>query len=90
MAQKPVRSVNSAAYDVLLDVLRAAREENGVTQLALSRSIGEGPMFVRKVEHRERRLDVVEFVAMGRALGIEPRELFDRWLSLVEAQTAVS
>ena len=90
MAQKPVRSVNSAAYDELLDVLRAAREERGVTPFALSKSMGEGPMFVHKVEHRERRLDVVEFVAMGRALGLDPRELFDRWLCLVDARNGAT
>ena len=81
MAQKPVRSVNSAAYDALLEVLRAERERAGETSHSLSKAMGEGPMFVHKVEHRERRLDVVEFVELARALGIEPRELFDRWLA---------
>ena len=83
MANKPVRSVNSAAYDALLEVLRAAREQSGQTTSSLSKAMGEGPMFVHKVEHRERRLDVVEFAEMARTLGIEPRELFDRWLILL-------
>lgn len=86
VAKRPVRSVNSAAYDALLDVLRAERERAGETPFSLSKAMGEGPMFVRKVEHRERRLDVVEFMDMAVALGVEPRELFDRWLSRVEAQ----
>jgi transcriptional regulator with XRE-family HTH domain len=41
-----------------------------MSQRALAEALGKPPSWVAKVEQRERRLDILEFVAVARALGI--------------------
>jgi transcriptional regulator with XRE-family HTH domain len=48
-----------------------------MTQRDLAARLGKPQSFVSKTESRERRLDLIEFIAMARALGIEPRALLD-------------
>ncbi len=43
-----------------------------MTQTALSNRLGRPQSFVSKYERGERRLDVVEFAEVARALGIDP------------------
>lgn len=52
-----------------------AREDAGVTQVELAARIGRRQTFVPKYETEERRLDVAEYVAIARAIGVEPYEL---------------
>ena len=40
--------------------------------------VSKPPSFVAKIETGERRLDLVEFVAIARALNIEPADLIER------------
>ena len=70
----------SAAYKEFLRVLVAARKEAEVSQVELAERLGKPQQFVSKYETAERRLDLVEFVAVARALKADPRDLFDRVL----------
>jgi transcriptional regulator with XRE-family HTH domain len=47
------------------------RKEAGLTQAELARRLGRPQSFVSKYERGERRLDVVEFLAVARALGAD-------------------
>ena len=67
VSRNPVKSLNKAEYDLLLDLLRAAREGAGLSQHALSKELDEDPMYVHKVENKDRRLDLLEFVEFCRA-----------------------
>jgi hypothetical protein len=42
--------------------------------------VGRTQSFVAKTETGQRRLDVIEFVALARALGTSPERLFQRLL----------
>lgn len=53
----------------------AARKSAGLTQHALARRLGRPQSFVAKYEGGERRLDIVEFVAIIRAIGGDPVRL---------------
>ncbi len=55
-----------------------ARREAGVTQMELSRILGKPQSFVSKYESGERRLDVVEFISICKALGVPPAKLIKR------------
>jgi transcriptional regulator with XRE-family HTH domain len=46
-----------------------------MTQRQLASAIGKPPSFVAKVEQGERRLDIVEFIAIARALGAKEADL---------------
>ncbi|WP_440224970.1 helix-turn-helix domain-containing protein [Dokdonella sp. MW10] len=74
------QSTHHRHYRSLLDVLRQAREELGVSQSALGERLGNTQTFVSKVERGERRLDVAEFVEWCQALGAAPEDVFNKFL----------
>ena len=52
------------------------RKAAGVRQQALAERLGRPQSFVAKYENGERRLDMIEFIAIARALGADPVKLF--------------
>lgn len=70
------RSVFTDSYKVLLDLLVTTRKEARVTQLELARRLSRPQPFVSYVERGERRIDVIEFITLARALDVDPQELF--------------
>jgi transcriptional regulator with XRE-family HTH domain len=73
--------VASPSYKAAISGLIAARKQAGMTQRDLAASLKKPPSWVAKVEQRERRLDLVEFVAVARALGQNEIELFRSFLN---------
>ena len=69
------KSLYSTKYERLCDLLVEARKKRNLTQSAVSAALGKPQSFVSKYERRERRLDVVEFVEVADALGLDPCEL---------------
>ena len=57
------KSIYSKEYSLFLEQLRKAREEKGLTQTDVARSLGQTQSFVSKVERGERRIDIVELRA---------------------------
>jgi transcriptional regulator with XRE-family HTH domain len=51
----------------------------GLTQAELSQRLDRPQSFVSKYERGERRLDVVEFGKVARALGVDPAKLLERF-----------
>ena len=80
VGEKPVSSVGTAEYDQLLVVLREARKRANVTQRALSVTLGKSVTYIDKIERGVRRIDVVEFCQIARALAIEPQALLITYL----------
>ena len=66
------KSVFTPAYRRLLKLLVDARHKADLTQRDLAARLGCHPSWVAKVELGERRLDVIEFVRLVRALGKDP------------------
>ena len=71
-ARRIRKSVHSPEQQLLRELLIAARDKAGLTQQKLAKRLGKPQSFVAKYEGGERRLDVVEFVAIARALGADP------------------
>lgn len=69
------KSQHSAAYRGLIAVLKAARERAGLTQEQAAERLGTYPTFFSKLETRERRIDVVELVAICKILQVDPVEI---------------
>ncbi|MEH2499841.1 transcriptional regulator with XRE-family HTH domain [Bradyrhizobium sp. AZCC 1678] len=69
------KTVHSADQTAFCALMIAARKAAGLTQHALARRLGRPQSFVAKYEGGERRLDVVEFVAVVRAIGGDPVRL---------------
>lgn len=70
------RSIHSRDYQVLRDLLVAQRKAQGLTQADVALRIGRPQSFVAKYEGGERRIDVVEFLTVARALNADPKSLF--------------
>lgn len=74
------RSTHHQEYQAFLGLLRDLRVDAGVTQIMLAKKLGNTQTFISKIERGERRLDVVEFVEMCEALGVDPRAAFEEFL----------
>jgi transcriptional regulator with XRE-family HTH domain len=75
------KSLKSAEYARLVEILVAARHRSGVRQQALAKKLGRPQSFIAKYEGGERRIDVVEFIAIACALGADPIKLFREFVT---------
>jgi len=70
------KSVFTGAHVHLVDVLFRARKRAGLTQAQLGRRIGKDQKFISLIEQSQRRVDVLEFYALAKALGVPPVKLY--------------
>jgi transcriptional regulator with XRE-family HTH domain len=70
------KSLKSPEYARLIALLVAVRKSGGIRQQALAKKLGRPQSFIAKYEGGERRIDVVEFIAIARALDADPVKLF--------------
>jgi ribosome-binding protein aMBF1 (putative translation factor) len=74
------KSLKSAEYRRLIELLVAARHQAGIRQHALAKKLGKPQSFVAKYEGGERRLDLIEFIAIAEALEADPTKLFRQFM----------
>lgn len=74
------KTIHSDGHRRLRETMKAARQDADQTQAEVAGRLGEHQSFVAKYEGGERRIDVVEFVRIAEAIGIDPTELFARFL----------
>lgn len=67
-----VKSIYTERYGSLRSVLITERKKAGLSQQALANKLGKPQSFVSKFEMGERRLDVIEFLEIIRAIGVDP------------------
>jgi transcriptional regulator with XRE-family HTH domain len=65
------KGIHDDRYRALLRLLRQHRERQGLTQAVLAERLKRPQQFVSKVEGGERRVDVIEFMDIARALGLD-------------------
>lgn len=65
-------------YETFQNALVATRQERNFTQQEVAFRLGKPQSFVSKYESGERRLDVIEFLEVCRALDIKPSLIFER------------
>ena|SRR5437763_10354410 len=75
---KSIHTTDQAAF---CELMVAARKAAGLTQQALARRLKKPQSFVAKYEGGERRLDVVEFIRIARALDTDPLKLLSAFLA---------
>lgn len=66
------KSIYDEEYRRLIDAIQSARKVAEITQQELADRLGRPQSFVAKIEGYERRLDIVEFLHLCRALGADP------------------
>ncbi|WP_298687398.1 helix-turn-helix transcriptional regulator [uncultured Sphingomonas sp.] len=62
----------------VVEVVKAARIAAGLKQSQLAERISKDQSWISLVEGSQRRLDVVEFIQLARALGIKPSAMLDQ------------
>lgn len=76
------KTLTSKAHAKLVRILIDKREAAGVTQTELAGRLGEYQSFVARLESGQRRIDVVELVEIGNALGVDPTSIVKELLDL--------
>jgi transcriptional regulator with XRE-family HTH domain len=70
------KSAFTPAYKLMLSALLDLRRQAGVNQIELAKRLGKQQAFVSNFERGVRRLDLIEFYAIVRALGGDPVAMF--------------
>ena len=76
-----MKSTFTKRYEWFCEVLVNARIKNGLTHVEVAAILGTPQSYVSKYESGERRLDVVEFIAVATALREDPLELLRQIMS---------
>jgi transcriptional regulator with XRE-family HTH domain len=84
------KSVHTSDQVAFCELMVGARKAAGLTQQALAVRLKKPQSFVAKYEGGERRLDVVEFIGIARALGADPLKLMTKLLSGAKSTSAGS
>ena len=75
--RKVSSSLRDSQYRRIIDRLRAARIELGLTQAELARRLNRPQSFIAKIERCERRLDVIEFLNVAKSLNTDPLPMIE-------------
>ena len=75
------KSLKSPEYERLIALLVAVRKKADIRQQALAKKLGKPQSFVAKYEGGERRIDLIEFIAIVRAVGDDPVKLFREFVA---------
>jgi transcriptional regulator with XRE-family HTH domain len=68
------KTLGSRRHTALIALLVERREALGMTQTQLADKLGEYQSFVARLESGQRRVDVVEFLELAEALGLDARK----------------
>ena len=71
------KSIFTNNYQQLLQLLVTARKKSGITQQQLAKKLGKIQSYISKYENAERRLDIIEVIAISKAINFNPVELMN-------------
>lgn len=72
------KTIYTQQHQRLCELLIEARKKAGLTQVEVAERLGKPQSFVAKYEGGERRLDVIEFLAVAKVLGTDPTVLLQK------------
>jgi transcriptional regulator with XRE-family HTH domain len=75
------KSTFTERYDRFRKLLIEARQMAELTQVELAELLERPQSFVSKYERAERRLDVIEFLEIAEAMGIDPFDLLKQLMN---------
>lgn len=81
------KTIYTNDYRKLIDTIREARERSGMSQTSLANRLGRSQQWVSQMERASRRLDVIEFVEVCQALGLEPQALLSTIAQQIEGRS---
>lgn len=84
------RSIHDSLYRALVEGLRSARQRSGLRQEDVAETIGMTQSMYSKIERSERRVDLLEFVLIAKAMSADPAKLLKAILAEAEELQAVA
>lgn len=79
-------SLGSARYNTFIEIMKRTRLEADMTQQEVADALQAQQSYIAKFERGERRLDVIEFIDLARALGADPNAILDALAEASEEQ----
>lgn len=79
------KSVFTEKYHSFCLLLIETRQSQKLTQTTVAQRLQKPQSFVSKYERGERRLDVIEFLEVAKALGVNPGELLQKLEQITKA-----
>ena len=73
-----MKSIYTDEYIYIISTLRSIRISKNITQAEMAKLLNVTQSFVSKVENRDRRLDVVEFLSWIEALNITIQDVLPK------------
>lgn len=77
------KSLHLPEHRALCDLLTTTRRKAGLTQQVVAKRLKRPQSFVAKYEGGERRLDLIEFIAVAEALAADPVKLMRAFLKRI-------
>lgn len=74
------KTIFGGDHQHLVQVLTEARKASGLTQTELAKLVGKDQTYISIIERGQRRVDVLEFVALAKAMKVDPASLFEQVL----------
>lgn len=75
------KTIFTEQHQDFIRALREVRRSKGVTQVQLSERLDRAQSYISNIERGERRIDVIEFMAIAAALNRDAAELFSEIVS---------
>lgn len=66
------KTTDTEAHKAFCTAYVLAREKNGITQTAIAERLGVHQSLIARIESGSRRVDIVEYIALCHAAGIDP------------------
>ncbi|MFG1283891.1 helix-turn-helix domain-containing protein [Xanthobacter autotrophicus] len=66
------RDLRQPRYARLRQLVTQARKAAGLSQAAVAEKLGRPQSYIADIERNERRIDVIEFLALAEAIGFDP------------------
>ncbi|MEM9500604.1 MAG: helix-turn-helix transcriptional regulator [Pseudomonadota bacterium] len=76
-------------YKCMVSVLGDVRREQGITQVELATLLSKPQSFISKIENGDRRIDIVELIAIADALKVRPSSILERLERAVSRPIAI-
>lgn len=73
-----MKSIYTDDYIIIISSMRNIRKKLNITQSDLAQRLNAPQSFISKVENRERRLDVIEFLSWVDALGVSVEDILPK------------
>ena len=70
-----MKTIYQQRYQILIDCLIAARKQANLTQAEIAQKLGKPQSYIAKIEGKDRKLDILEYVEICEVLKIQPSEI---------------